>query len=140
MSEISDLYHPLILENSRSPKRYQVADRPGKEIEAYNPVCGDQFTIYLDLENDKIECISFSGYGCAVSKAATSVLLDKLEGLDAKSAMKMLRNYLEAINLGTLIADPQLKVFQIAKEYPGRMQCATLSAEALVHFLNNKLK
>lgn len=138
MSEISDLYQPLILEHSRSPRNYHEPESLLQTVEAYNPLCGDQFKIYFNAEQAKLTDLSFSGYGCAVSKAATSVLLLKLEGLSLAEAVGLLQKFKQAIEGNAVLDDKELMVFQVAKKYPGRTQCALLSAEAMIDFLIKK--
>jgi len=140
VSEISDLYHPLILEHNRSPLNYREPDSQKQTVEAYNPLCGDQFKIYFDTEHSKMTDLSFSGYGCAVSKAATSVLLKKIQGLSLTEAVGLLQEFKHAIDGDGLLDDEELMVFQIARKYPGRKQCALLCAEALIDFFNKKTK
>ncbi len=138
MSEISDLYHPIILEHSRSPRNYHSSLLASETIEAYNPLCGDQFRIHCHIERLKITQLSFSGYGCAVSKAATSVILEKIMGFEVSAASDLLAEYMRCVQGQGTLEDEELRVFQIAQQYPGRKQCAVLSAEVLFNFIRKK--
>ena len=140
MTELTDLYHPLILQHSRRPENFSKSQETGQTIEAYNPLCGDQFKIQFNVLHNKIIHVSFSGYGCAVSKAATSILLSKFKGLTIPDAMKLLSNYLRSLRGEDSAIAEDLQIFQAVKKYPGRAQCATLSAEAILNYLIMKNK
>ena len=135
MSDISALYHPVILRESKTPFHFY-AHESTEKVEAYNPVCGDQFQIYLSWQNDQITEISFQGYGCAVSKAATSLLIKHLEGKTQESVENFLRRYLTAIEGQGSTGDDELDVFKIAKSFPSRLDCATLSASSLLTYIH----
>ncbi len=135
MSDISALYHPVILRESRSPFHFYGQEGTEK-VEAYNPFCGDQFQIFFSWQNDQITKISFQGYGCAVSKAATSLLIKHLEGKSRKWVEDFLRHYLTAIEGQGSTGDDELDVFKIAKNFPSRLDCATLSATSLLKYIH----
>lgn len=108
-------------------------EQPDLMLEAYNELCGDQFTLYLQLENDRISDISFHGYGCAISKASTSVLAQTLLGQTVADAKHLTAQFLAFVK-GETTAPPgpaDFLAFQAAKDFPTRMKCATLSWEEL---------
>ena len=74
------LYHPLILQHNKAPFHYEKQTSAPTQLDAYNPICGDRFQLYLDMKDQRIEQFHFHGYGCAVSKAATSVMITHLLG------------------------------------------------------------
>ena len=74
MTDLNELYQSVILDHSRHPHNYHAMPDATRKADGYNPLCGDQVTIYLQLENDKIRDISFEGKGCAISKASASVM------------------------------------------------------------------
>ena len=136
-----DLYHPFILKHNNSPVHFEKMEGADIIVEAYNAICGDQFKIYLKLDNDFINKISFHGYGCAVSKASTSMLVDLLEGLRVEEGMALINQFLvsfhdeiELIENG-IIEELQmgkvLEVLKVSKKYPGREKCATLSWDSI---------
>ena len=75
--QLPELYSPFILGRSKQPVNFEIIE-DAVVVEAYNPVCGDRYTIYIKLVGEHIERISFHGYGCAVSKASISVLTEQL--------------------------------------------------------------
>lgn len=137
MSTPLDLYHPLILEHHKKPSNFEVMVDPDVVIEAYNPICGDQFQIYFrELENGLIE-VSFQGYGCAVSNAATSLLTEHLQERNRSEAVFLLEEYLKMLDSPKDIEgnrDP-LHIFRKVRDFPGRWECATLSAQSILNYL-----
>ena len=73
MSELSELYQQVILDHNKKPRNFRKIEAPTHTAEGHNPLCGDQLTIYLDVENDDVRDVSFEGSGCAISKAAASM-------------------------------------------------------------------
>ena len=138
MSDL-DLYHPLILERNKNPRFYK-KDTASIALSAYNPVCGDEYQIAIDIEKNKIERITFYGYGCAVSKAAIDLLIERILHSDINAAIEEIENYFSVIEMD----DPPpaehypLSVFQKIKYHPARKQCATLGANSLLLFLREK--
>lgn len=137
--ELNELYHPLILEHNQHPRHYQKRPEAAVVLDAYNSLCGDKFKLYLDIEDDRVVQASFSGYGCAVSKAATSILIEKIQGKTLAEVRQILAEYFgitktEATSSNQ--SDPDLLAFAAAKKFPGRLKCAVLSWEALEEFLD----
>lgn len=131
---LSQLYHGIILDHNRAPQFYE--KRPGAQhvVEAYNPLCGDKFKLYLDIENEVITGAAFHGYGCAVSKASASVLMQKIQGLTLDALPAVLDTFLNAVATGkddNAASDAEAAAFAVAKNFPGREKCAVLAWEAL---------
>ncbi len=61
MSDLRDLYQDVILEHSKAPRNFRELPAANRKAEGFNPLCGDHFTVYLDVENDSIRDISFQG-------------------------------------------------------------------------------
>ena len=72
MADLRELYQEVILEHSKTPRNYRALPAANHKAEGYNPLCGDHFTVYLNLEGDTIRDVSFEGSGCAISKASAS--------------------------------------------------------------------
>jgi nitrogen fixation NifU-like protein len=132
-SDKIDLYDPVILQYNKKNDRYQKRLDAQYVVEAINPVCGDSFRIYFDIEEDLVEEVTFSGYGCAVSKATTAVLVEMIENQTITEALKIIRAYLDLVDKGhaSETVHPHWKAFQKAGAYPGRTQCAILSWTAI---------
>ncbi|MEL6864518.1 MAG: Fe-S cluster assembly sulfur transfer protein SufU [Bacteroidota bacterium] len=136
------LYHELILQHNKRPLHYRKWPEAPVQLMAYNRLCGDQFKLYLSVEKGEIREASFHGYGCAISKAATSILVDLLIGKSLKEADKICAAYLEIVegkNLAKETKYPAFEAFAAARDYPSRKKCASLSGEVLQQFLQETI-
>ena len=88
--KLKQLYQGVILKHSQSPINYEKREDADIKIEAYNPLCGDQFKLFLETEGDVVKSIHFHGYGCAISKASTSILVKKVEGKSIDEVQQLL--------------------------------------------------
>lgn len=129
--KLKHLYQKVILGHSKHPYHYEKMEGPDHIIEAYNPLCGDKFKLFLKMKDDRIETASFSGYGCAISKASTSILVQRLEGLRLAD-IDSLRQQFRAVALENEGSDDEeFEAFSAAKEFPGRATCVSLSWDSL---------
>lgn len=134
--KIKALYQKVIIRESKSPYHYEKPDTFDLAIEADNPVCGDRFELFLSLDGKKIDAVHFTGYGCAISKAATSVLLQIIEQHEIAVAKTRISHFLDFIqNPDTAVRvedlDENLQAFAAARDFPERQSCVTLSWKAL---------
>jgi len=131
MSELNDLYQELILDHSRNPRNFSKMEAADLSSEGYNPLCGDQVTVYLKLENDVIKNISFQGSGCAISKASASLMTTSLKGKTHAEAEQMFGLFHQMVTgCGNVTLDNsplgKLAVFSGIKEFPVRVKCASM--------------
>ena len=139
---LKKLYQSVILKHSKAPYHYEKTEA-AHQIDAYNPLCGDRFQLYLEVQDGTIQQLHFHGYGCAISKASTSVLVKHLEHKTVEEAMNLCAIF-EARTKGeadeSSEADSEdFEAFEAAKDFPGRLKCATLSWEAIREFLDVRL-
>jgi nitrogen fixation protein NifU and related proteins len=134
MPELRDLYQETILEHSKNPRNYRTLEAANRTAEGFNPLCGDHFTIYVDVEDGRIRDISFQGSGCAISKASASIMTQAVKGKRIEEAEELFekfhhvvtgKNSVESNELGKLAA------FAGVSEFPIRVKCATLAWHAL---------
>jgi nitrogen fixation NifU-like protein len=134
MPELRDLYQDVILEHSKRPRNYHTLEAANRTAEGYNPLCGDHFTIYLEVGDGQIRDISFQGSGCAISKASASMMTQAVKGKRTDEAEELFekfhhvvtgRNSVESNDFGKLAA------FAGVSEFPVRVKCATLAWHAL---------
>ena len=92
--EIQDLYRRKIIPENDQPYHFEKKGGCHHSILAYNPVCGDKFELCLDSE---LNILSFHGIGCAISKASTSLLLRKVEGLPTKEVKRLIKDFILAL-------------------------------------------
>ena len=130
---LSDLYHPIIQQHEREPFHYWKMTDADLTIEAYNPLCGDRFTLFLKIKDGRIQEASFHGYGCAISKASTSVLTKKIQGLPWTLVQEQCQAFYTFVMPEQLPSglDAEFEAFAAAKQFPERRTCATLSWDAL---------
>ncbi|MFK7979067.1 MAG: Fe-S cluster assembly sulfur transfer protein SufU [Saprospiraceae bacterium] len=139
-NKLKQLYKTVILKHNNAPFNYEKKETATHQLEAYNPLCGDRFNLFLEVNNGVIESIHFHGYGCAISKASTSVLAKNLEGKTMTQALALCGEFQQVVSPDNTTENEQeeLEAFAAAKDFPGRLTCATLSWEAIQTFLVGK--
>jgi nitrogen fixation protein NifU and related proteins len=143
MSDLRDLYQDVILEHSKTPRNYRALPAANHTAEGFNPLCGDRFTVYLDMDNDSIRDISFQGAGCAISKASASMMTQTLKGKTKAEAEEIFERFHKLVT-GTSPAGEdeaalgKLAVFSGVSEFPVRVKCATLAWHTLHAALEGK--
>jgi nitrogen fixation NifU-like protein len=132
MSDLRDLYQEVILDHTRHPRNFGTLANANRNAKGHNPLCGDQVSVYLQMEGDRIADISFQGSGCAISTASASLMTEALKGLTVAEARDLFHGF---HNLVTTGGDPEslgkLAVFSGVREYPIRVKCATLAWHAV---------
>lgn len=128
MSDLRELYQEVIFDHNRNPRNYGVLEGANRKAEGFNPLCGDQLTIYM-LVNDEgiIEKVTFEGQGCAISTASASLMTEELVGKTADQAQAIFKKFQEVVTGGNGSGDiGKLEVLSGVKDYPTRVKCATL--------------
>jgi nitrogen fixation NifU-like protein len=94
LSEFDQLYREVILDHYKNPRGHGTLDDPDVTAEGQNPLCGDEVSIYVSFEpgSDIIEEVKFSGRGCAISQAATSMLMEMAQGRAASEVAAMTKD------------------------------------------------
>ena len=131
------LYEKVILDHNKSPRNFGVMENPDRHAEGYNALCGDQFRVYLKINDGTIDEVSFDGSGCAISKSSASLMSTLLKGKTEEEARVLFRKFSDMITSepGTPIdADDlgKLVVFGGVREFPIRVKCATLAWHTLI--------
>jgi nitrogen fixation protein NifU and related proteins len=143
MSDLRDLYQDVILEHSKTPRNFREQPAANHKAEGFNPLCGDRFTVYVALDGDKIQDISFQGSGCAISKASASMMTQMLKGKTMAEAEKIFERFHEMVT-GHDAAHAneaelgKLAVFSGVSEFPVRVKCATLAWHTMQAALEGK--
>jgi len=135
MTSLSDLYQSVILDHNRSPQNYRVMADANRQAEGNNPLCGDRLQVWLRLEGDLIQDVSFQGSGCAISKASASLMTTAVKGKTRAEAVALFQCFHQLVT-GRL--DPsetetlgKLAVFSGVSQFPIRVKCASLSWHAM---------
>ena len=137
MSDLRELYQQVILDHSRNPRNYKELDDANRKAEGYNPLCGDQFTLYLILDDDgRVSDIGFKGSGCAISKASASLMTTEVKGKTREEAEAMFEKFREMVTSAHDVEIDEdelgkMAVFAGVREFPVRVKCATLAWHTL---------
>ena len=132
MSELSELYQQVILDHNKKPRNFHKLDGANRTAEGYNPLCGDQLNVYMLLEDEVVKDISFEGQGCAISKAAASMMTQSVKGKTKQDA-EILFDEFHRMVTGQLDTEAtpnhlgRLMIFSGVRDYPARVKCASLS-------------
>ena len=138
MSELDDLYQTLILDHNRSPRNFRELPAGAAHAEGHNPLCGDTFNVWVNVENGVVADVSFLGQGCAISKASASMMTTVIKGKTVAEARTLFERFHEMVTgrsgnarearatLGCLSA------FSGVSTFPIRIKCATLAWHALM--------
>jgi nitrogen fixation NifU-like protein len=130
MADLRELYQDVILDHSKSPRNFRVLAEASRVAEGYNPLCGDQITVYVRLEGDVIRDLAFQGSGCAISKAAASMMTAALKGKTVAEAEALFEGFHRLVTGGPTDGDferlGKLAVFAGVSEFPVRVKCASL--------------
>ncbi len=132
MSELSDLYQEVILEHNKNPRNFR--EMPGANFRAdgHNPLCGDQLKVYLHVDGDIVTDVSFTGSGCAISKASASMMTQALKGKTKDEAERLFDEFHRMVTGKLDIENEEnhlgkLRIFAGVLEFPARVKCASLS-------------
>jgi nitrogen fixation NifU-like protein len=143
MTSLNELYQEIILDHNRSPKNFRAMKDANRRVEGYNPLCGDHYTVYVKLNGDVIEDVSFDGSGCAISKASASVMSELVKGQTRAQAALLFDRFHRLVTgevdpLATLAELGKLAAFSGVAEFPMRVKCATLAWHSLHTALESK--
>ena len=140
MSGLDELYQEVILDHNKTPRNFRQMADASRSAEGYNPLCGDQVTIYVKLDGGVIKDISFQGSGCAISKASASIMTSALKGKTEAEAKELFENVHKML---TGEPDEQsttrlgkLAILSGVCKFPARVKCASLAW----HTVNAALK
>jgi nitrogen fixation protein NifU and related proteins len=135
MTNLNELYQQVILDHNRKPRNYHEIENATNTAQGYNPLCGDQLKLFVKVGDGVIEDVSFVGSGCAISKAAASMMTVNVKGKTIEEA-RVLFDEFHKLVMGEL--DPnaenhlgKLKVFAGVSEFPARVKCASLAWHTL---------
>jgi nitrogen fixation NifU-like protein len=138
--ELTELYQEVILDHCRKPRHFQTLPEANRTAEGKNPFCGDNFTVFLKLDGDVIQDISFQGSGCCISKASASMMTGQLKGKSAADARKTFALYHAMVTTGAADEEAvgKLRAFAGVHHFPMRVKCAILPWHAMLAALNGE--
>ena len=131
MSELRELYQSVILDHNKKPRNFGEPAAANHRAEGHNPLCGDDVTVHLNVEDGRVVDVGFEGQGCAISTASASLMTEAIKGRSTDEVEAIFDGFhalvttspneeVDAENLG------KLSVFSGVREFPMRVKCATL--------------
>ena len=138
------LYQELILEHYRHPRNKGELAEHTAEAHVANPVCGDQLTVWIRLDGDRIEEIAFDGDGCAISQASVSMMTVLVKGRDRSEAIGLADLFTDMMHGSEEASSDRslgdLRALQGVSKFPVRIRCAILAFDALRDVLSSGLE
>jgi nitrogen fixation protein NifU and related proteins len=159
MPGLEDLYREIILDHYRNPRnRGELPVPPGTRVEGFNPLCGDEIVVYLDLDGDTVRDVRINGQGCSISQSSASMMSAAIKGrtLDEVRALSRAFKAMMSIHERTIdessdgsdgaeIAEEveevklgDLEALRGVVKFPVRIKCATLSWNTLLQGLDER--
>ena len=152
MPGLEDLYREIILDHYRNPRnRGELPVPPAHRVEGFNPLCGDEVVIYLDVDGDKVTDVRIDGQGCSISQSSASMMsaavkgktVDEVRALTRafKAMMSIHESSLDGADGEPVEVDPDVKLGDLEAlrgvvKFPVRIKCATLSWNTLTQGLD----
>jgi nitrogen fixation NifU-like protein len=135
--DLRELYQEVILDHNRKPRNFHAMEPADHVANGFNPLCGDQLTVYLRVADGAVADVSFEGHGCAISTASASLMTEAVKGRPVAEVEALFRDF-HALLTDVPPADRdfgKLQVLSGVREFPARVKCATLAW----HTLHNAL-
>ena len=144
MEDLSDIYNELIMEHSMNSYNKKKLENADYQQIGHNPNCGDEITLELKLNGNIIEDMAFSGHGCAISQASTSIMIDTLKGKTLEEAQEIVNTFIgmikrEITNEETLKKLEDAIAFKNVANMPARVKCALLAWHTIQEIINKKI-
>lgn len=142
---MEDIYNDLIMEHSMNSYNKKKLDNADYEEMGHNPNCGDEISLELKLNGDVIEDMAFTGHGCAISQASTSIMIDTLKGKNIEEAKEIIKTFIAMIKREETDEENLRKLedaiaFQNVSNMPARVKCALLAWHTVEDMLEKKFE
>ncbi len=134
-SDLSDLYQEILLEHNRRPRNFRTLEDATHHADGFNPLCGDEISLQLRIDEETVGDVGFQGHGCAISRASASLLTQAVKGGSTADAMTMFDEFHRMLTEPDaeldydLLGDLEMLGGVIA--YPTRIKCAILAWHTL---------
>ena len=137
---LEQIYNDLIMEHSMNSYNKKQLDDANFEEKGHNPNCGDEITLQIKVNGNIIEDMAFSGNGCAISQASTSIMIDTLKGKTIEEAKEIIQTFINMIKRETTDENELKKLedaiaFKNVSNMPARVKCALLAWHTLEDLL-----
>ena len=143
MDNLEELYNDIIMEHSMNSYNKKELDSCDFCEMGHNPNCGDEIKLEVKLNGDVIEDMAFTGHGCAISQASTSIMIDTLKGKDIKEAKEIIKTFIGMIKR-EIKDEEELKkledaiAFRNVSNMPARVKCALLAWHTIEDILDKR--
>ena len=140
--DVRELYQEVIIDHNRNPRNYHVMQDATCYAIGFNPLCGDQLTVYVRVVQDIIQEVSFVGSGCAISQASASLMTEILGNKSVPEAHAIFQSFHHMVTHVHDVPDAvvnKLTVLAGVRSYPARVKCATLAWHTLESALSKKI-
>lgn len=132
MDNLESMYTDIIMEQSTATYNKHELENKTDSEHGHNPSCGDDITLEIIMDGDKISDLAFTGHGCAISQASTSIMIDVLKGKSKDEALKMISIFLkmvkrEEVSEEELDSIEDARALQNISNMPARVKCAELA-------------
>jgi nitrogen fixation NifU-like protein len=139
MSDLRELYQEVIFDHNRRPRNFGPLTGANRHAEGFNPLCGDQLTLNLIVQDGVIQDVRFEGSGCAICTASASLMTETLKGKTETEAAALFEEFHHLVTGEKTEVDlGKLKVLAGVSEFPARVKCATLAWHTLNAALKNE--
>lgn len=143
MSDLVDLYQELVLDHNNRPRNKRAMEDASNTADGYNPLCGDQVSVFLKVEDGVIADVSFQGVGCAISQSSASMMTQNVKGKTVEEAGELFevfhsmvtRDPGEDFDSGSL---GELEALAGVCAFPNRIKCASLAWHTMAASLDPK--
>jgi nitrogen fixation protein NifU and related proteins len=134
-ANLEALYQEVILDHNRKPRNFREMENADRRIEGRNPLCGDQVTVWVKLDGDRVADVSFKGTGCAISKSSASLMTSSVKGKTLAETRRLFDRFHDMITGKMSDAEREqmgsLAALGGVSKFPLRVKCASLSWHAL---------
>ena len=143
MEDLTDIYNDLIMEHSMNSYNKKKIENPKYCEMGHNPNCGDEIEIQLKLNGNIIEDMAFTGHGCAISQASTSIMIDTLKGKTVEEAKEIIKTFIDMIKREKQNEEDLKKLedaiaFKNISNMPARVKCALLAWHTIENILKQE--
>ena len=131
--DLKDLYRDVILDHNKHPRNFGRLEPCDSSADGHNPLCGDQLTVYLQVEDGVVREASFVGHGCAISTASASLMTEALKGKPINEIEHLFEAFHNVVTTDCECPKGlgKLGVLAGVRDYPSRVKCATLAWHAV---------
>jgi nitrogen fixation NifU-like protein len=143
MPDLRELYQEVILDHTKKPRNFRRLEGASHQAIGHNPLCGDKVAVFVKLEGDVVQDVTFQGQGCAVSTASASMLTESIKGKSRSEVEALFERFHDLVTgaAGSGEGEPELgklAIFAGVQKYPVRVKCATLPWHTLRAALERK--